>query len=133
VLPDRGGGPKPTWHGSTVSTVIFWQACVHRAFSTMACGSQCHRRTVGHAVAIPVALVIPTRHTNRRPFDDVAVGPAEQRALRQIALEEGSWPQVIEDPMQRRTRQRLAARAHREQLADPGLRRRARPLDEHQP
>ena len=34
-----------------------------------------------HALAIPVALAIPTRHTNRRPFDDVAVGPAEQRAL----------------------------------------------------
>ena len=47
----------------------------------MASGSHCHRRNVGLAAAIPVASVIPTRHTNRRPFDDVAVGPAEQRAL----------------------------------------------------
>jgi hypothetical protein len=86
-----------------------------------------------HALAIPVALVIPTRPTNRRPFDDVAVDPAEQRALRQVAPEESSWLQVIADPIQRRTRQQLAARAHREQLADPGLRRRARPLDQHQP
>ena len=36
-----------------------------------------------HAAAIPVALLIPTRQTNRRPIGDVAVGPAEQRALRQ--------------------------------------------------
>jgi hypothetical protein len=33
-----------------------------------------------HALAIPVALAIPTRPTNRRPFDDVAVGPTEQCA-----------------------------------------------------
>jgi len=63
----------------------------------------------------------------------VVVGPAVQRALRQVALEERSWLQVIADPIQRRTRQQLAARAHRGQLAAPGLRRRARPLDEHRP
>ena len=86
-----------------------------------------------HALAIPVALAIPTRHTNRRPFDDVAVGPAEQRALHRSPSKERSWLRVIADPIQRRTRQQPAAWAHREQLSDPGLRRRARPLDQHQP
>jgi hypothetical protein len=64
---------------------------------------------------------IPTRHTNRRPFDDAPVAPGEQHALRQAALEEGSWLQLIEEPDQRRTLQQLAARAHREQLADPAF------------
>ena len=87
-----------------------------------------------HAAAIPVALVIPTRHTNRRPFDDVAVGPAEQHALGQVALEKGSWLQVIEDPMQRRTLQQLAARAHREQLRRPRTSSPSSPdQDQHQP
>jgi hypothetical protein len=45
---------------------------------------------------------------------DVAVDPAEQHALGQVALKEGSWLQVIEDPMQCRTLQQLAARVHRE-------------------
>jgi hypothetical protein len=84
-LPDRGGGPQPTWHGSQVSIVIFPQACVHRAYIARSAQwpgiSHFHRRTLVHALAIPVALAVPTRHTNRRPFDDVAVGPAEQRAL----------------------------------------------------
>jgi hypothetical protein len=79
----------------------------------------------GHKPPTPHQLrllqAIPTRRTNRRPFDDIAVGPAEQHALRHAALEEGSWLQVIEDPTQRRTLQQLAARAHREQLADPAF------------
>ena len=79
----------------------------------------------GHKPPTPHQLrllqAIPTRHTNRRPFADVAVSPAEQHALRQAALEEGSWLQVVEDPTQRRTLQELAARAHRTQLADPAF------------
>jgi nitroreductase len=64
---------------------------------------------------------IPTRRTNRRPFDDAGVGPADENALRQAALEEGSWLQVIEDQWRRQALQQLAARAHREQLADPAF------------
>jgi Nitroreductase family len=64
---------------------------------------------------------IPSRHTNRHPFDDTAVSPAEQHALRQAALEEGSWLQVVDDPAQRGTLQQLAAKAHRAQLADPAF------------
>src|SRR5687768_17834237 len=31
---------------------------------------------------------IPARRTNRRPFDDAGVGPADENALRQAALED---------------------------------------------
>ena len=34
---------------------------------------------------------VPTRRTNRHPFHDGTVGPAEQRALRRAALDEGAW------------------------------------------
>ena len=82
-------------------------------------------RDGGHKPPTPSQLrlwqAIPTRHTNRRPFDDVPVGPTERNALRQAALEEGSWLQLVEEPDQRRSLQQLAGRAHREQLADPAL------------
>lgn len=82
-------------------------------------------RDGGHKPATPAQLrmwdAVPTRRTNRRPFDDVPVGPAEQHALRQAALEEGAWLQLVEEPDRRRTLQQLAARAHREQLADPAF------------
>jgi nitroreductase len=82
-------------------------------------------RDGGHKPPTPHQLrllqAVPTRRTNRRPFEDVAVTETEQRALRQAALDEGSWLQLIEDPTQRRTLQQLAAEAHREQLADPAF------------
>jgi nitroreductase len=64
---------------------------------------------------------VPARRTNRRPFHDVAVSPAEHHALRQAALDEGSWLQVVEDPAQLRSLRELAARAHRAQQADPAF------------
>ena len=79
-----------------------------------------------YAAAIPVALANPDLPEQPPLLRDVAVDPAEQHALGQVALEEGSWLQVIEDPMQCRTLQQLAARVHREQLPRPRLRRRAR-------
>jgi hypothetical protein len=85
-----------------------------------------------HALAIPVALAIPTRHTNRRPFDDVAVGPAEQRAA-QVALKERSWLQVIADPTSAGRGSSCPPGRIASNSPDRGLRRRARPLDEHQP
>ena len=82
-------------------------------------------RDGGHKPPTPHQLrllqAIPTRRTNRRPFADAAVDPSSQHALRQAALEEGSWLQLIEEPAQRRTLQQLAARAHRQQLADPAF------------
>ena len=82
-------------------------------------------RNGGHktptALQLRLLQAIPTRRTNRRPFGDVAVEPAEQHALRQAAIEEGSWLQVIDNPAQRQTTQELAARAHREQLNDPAF------------
>jgi nitroreductase len=82
-------------------------------------------RDGGHKPPTPHQLrllqAIPTRRTNRRPFDDVPVEPAAQHALRQAALEEGSWLQLIEEPTQRRALQELAAQAHRDQLADPAF------------
>ena len=62
---------------------------------------------------------VPGRRTNRQPFADIAVSPAEQHALRQAAVEEGSWLYIVDDSDQRRTLQQLAAQAHRAQLADP--------------
>ncbi len=79
----------------------------------------------GHKPPTPHQLrllqAIPHRRTNRRPFDDIPVGPADQHALRHAALEEGCWLQVIEDPTQRRTLQQLTARAHHQQLTDPAF------------
>ena len=66
-------------------------------------------RDGGHKPPTPHQLrllqAIPTRRTNRRPFADAAVDPSSQHALRQAALEEGSWLQLIEEPAQRRTLQ----------------------------
>jgi len=79
----------------------------------------------GHKPPTPNQLrllqAIPNRRTNRRPFDDIPVDPADQHALRQAALEEGSWLQVIDNPTQRHTLQQLATRAHHQQLADPAF------------
>ena len=79
----------------------------------------------GHKPPTPQQMrlrdAIPTRRTNRHPFADVAVGPAEQRELRRAALEEGAWLQLVDDPRHRSALQRLAARAHQTQLADPAF------------
>lgn len=79
----------------------------------------------GHKPPTPMQqrllAAIPERRTNRRPFAEVPVDRAEQHALCQAALDEGSWLHVIETPGQRWTLQELVARAHREQLADPGF------------
>lgn len=62
---------------------------------------------------------VSNRHTNRRPFTDIPVSPAERHALRRAAIEEGCWWQTVDDPAQRGVLRELAARAHRKQLTDP--------------
>lgn len=64
---------------------------------------------------------VPLRRTNRHPFTDVAVTRSEQYALRRAAADEGAWLHVVQDPEQRAAIQRLAVRAHREQVADPAF------------
>ena len=109
MLPDRGGGPKPTWHGSQVPTVILSASPAFIAtLSTPGLRFAVPPQDRGARPGHPGGLGNPDPH-NRRPFEDVAVGPAEQPAPRQVALEEGSWLQVNEDPMQHRTLQQLAA------------------------
>lgn len=64
---------------------------------------------------------VPLRRTNRHPFAEATVGRGEQYALRRAALDEGSWLHVVDDPAQREAVRRLAVRAHRTQLGDPGF------------
>src|ERR1700754_44712 len=62
---------------------------------------------------------IPQRRGNRHPFSDVRVSAAEQRELCRAAAEEGGRLHIIEHRGQRSQMQRIAAEAHRIQLADP--------------
>ncbi|MCW2722073.1 MAG: nitroreductase [Pseudonocardia sp.] len=65
---------------------------------------------------------VPLRRTNRHPYTDVPVDTPSLHALRRAALDEGAWLHVVQDPGQRATLRRIAARAHREQDADPVFR-----------
>ncbi len=62
---------------------------------------------------------IPRRHTNRRPFSDEPVSPAERGALRRAAIEEGAWLHFVDGPDERLALAQLAAEAHAAQLVDP--------------
>ncbi|WP_433298772.1 Acg family FMN-binding oxidoreductase [Pseudonocardia sp. CA-142604] len=62
---------------------------------------------------------IPQRRSNRHPFSDVRVSAAEQTELCRAAAEEGGRLHIIEHRGQRAQMQRIAAEAHRVQLADP--------------
>jgi hypothetical protein len=64
---------------------------------------------------------IPQRRSNRHPFSDVQVSAAEQHDLRRAAAEEGGRLHIVEDRGRRAELQRIAARAHRIQLADPSV------------
>jgi hypothetical protein len=71
---------------------------------------------------VQLLRAIPLRHTNRHPFSDEPVAPPEQYALRRAALEEGAWLHLVQEPRQRTELQRIAAKAYRAQMADPGFR-----------
>lgn len=83
-------------------------------------------RRGGHRPPTPeqqdLLRAIPHRHTNRRPFSDVAVAAPERHALRRAALEERGWMHVVDDPAQRGRMRELAMQAHRTQMADPEFR-----------
>jgi nitroreductase len=64
---------------------------------------------------------VPLRRTNRHPFTDAAVTQQELYALRRAALDEGAWLHVVDSAGDRAQVQRLAALAHREQIADPAF------------
>lgn len=83
-------------------------------------------RNGGHKAATPeqreLLAAVPRRRTNRHPFTDVTVAPAELQALRRAALDEGAWLHVVDQLAQRRTLQDIAARAHHHQMDDPRFR-----------
>lgn len=64
---------------------------------------------------------VPLRHTNRRPFSEVAVASPQRHALRRAAVEEACWLHVVEDRLQRAQLRDLAIQAHRTQMADPAF------------
>jgi nitroreductase len=64
---------------------------------------------------------VPLRRTNRHRFTDVAVTRQELYALRRAALDEGAWLHVVDSAGDRAQVQRLAALAHRQQVADPAF------------
>ena len=65
---------------------------------------------------------VASRRTNRHPFTDAPVDTPSLQALRRAALDEGAWLHVVLDPEQRSALRTIAARAHREQAADPAFR-----------
>ena len=65
---------------------------------------------------------IRRRHTDRHPFTDVAVTAPERHALTKAALEEGARLHVVDEPGKRAELRRIAATAHRLQMADEDLR-----------
>ncbi len=60
--------------------------------------------------------------TNRHPYTDAPVDTPSLHAVRRAALVEGAWLHIVQDPGQRATLRGIAARAHREQEADPAFR-----------
>jgi len=85
----------------------------------------------GARLGHPGRLGNPTRHTNRRPFDDVAVGPAEQRALHRSPSTNAPgyrWSRTRPAPDAAAAGRLGASRAtRRPRTSSP------RPLDQHQP
>ncbi|MFB9615938.1 Acg family FMN-binding oxidoreductase, partial [Kutzneria kofuensis] len=60
---------------------------------------------------------IPSRHTNRKPFRDIPVMPAQLSQLVRAALTERSWLHPITDPAQRSRLHAMVTRAHQIQLS----------------
>jgi nitroreductase len=83
-------------------------------------------RAGGHRTATPeqarLLAAIPLRRTNRHPFSDESVSSRELGLLRRAAVDEGAWLHVVADRAERRMMHELAAKAHREQMADPAFR-----------
>ncbi len=65
---------------------------------------------------------VPRRHTNRHPFTDSPLVPADLHALRRAALDEGAWLHVVRQLDQRDQLQSLVSLAHRQQMDDPAFR-----------
>lgn len=65
---------------------------------------------------------VSLRHTDRHPYTDAPVDTPSLHALRRAALDQGAWLHIVQDPEQRARLHGIAARAHREQTADPAFR-----------
>ncbi len=65
---------------------------------------------------------VPRRHTNRHPFTDSPLIPADLHTLRRAALDEGAWLHVVRQPDQRDQLRDLVAQAHRQQMDNPDFR-----------
>jgi hypothetical protein len=66
---------------------------------------------------------IPTRHTNRQPFEQPEVPSALQTELEGDACTEGAWLQLVQGPAARNAVADLVAEGDRMQWADPRFRR----------
>ncbi len=79
----------------------------------------------GHKPATPeqreLLRAVPRRHTNRHPFSDTPLTPAELHRLRRAALDEGAWLHPVQDPDQRDHLKDLVAQAHHVQMDDPAF------------
>lgn len=65
---------------------------------------------------------VSLRRTDRHPYTDAPVDTPALHALRRAALDEGAWLHIVQEPGQRAALRGIAARAHREQEADPAFR-----------
>ncbi|WP_073460307.1 Acg family FMN-binding oxidoreductase [Pseudonocardia thermophila] len=79
-------------------------------------------RTPQTAVQRELLAAVPRRRTNRHPFTDRPVTPAELTALRAAALAENAWLHVVTDPAERERLHLLSVDAHARQQADPAFR-----------
>ena len=65
---------------------------------------------------------IVERRTNRRPFADAPIPTDHRHRLTRVAEAEGSWLEVIDNPVQQSRIQRLLTEAHSIQLRDEAYR-----------
>jgi hypothetical protein len=65
---------------------------------------------------------VPRRHTNRHPFTDSPLTPADLHSLSRAALDESAWLHLVRQPDQRERLRDLVAQAHRHQMDDPTFR-----------
>lgn len=80
-------------------------------------------RVGGRKAATPeqqrLLRAVPLRRTNRHPYSETRVTVQEQYALRRAAQDESAWLHLVVDPLERRSLQQIARKAHDAQTADP--------------
>jgi Nitroreductase family len=86
------------------------------------------RIRLGHRVAEtaaekPLFAAMPQRHTDRSPFADWDIPETVLKWLRDTAVEEGAWLQVVRGDMARSRLLALVDQADHLQMADPAMRK----------